>query len=162
MFHEESLVTSLFKFLNVIVLFVLGIYFFKTRLIKQIKEAIAQKRHEEAALQEEKRVAKNKLKMIEDEIIEQQLLSAKLKNNITVWNEKIAHEQNAATQDQQERINEQENRVKIQSAHVTKLRIQRAVLPQALESAQIELERDFIESRGHAYMQQIIHRMRRV
>ncbi len=162
MFDEESLVTSLFKIFNVIVLCGAGVYFFKTRILQQIKDAIAEKKKEQSALQEEKRVMKVRLKMIEDEIIEQQSLCAKVTENLTAWNAAVLEKQEALNHEGQERIQEQEMRVKKQSEHLTKLKIQQDVLPHALANAQEDLEKNFTATRGHAYMQQLMHRMRRV
>ncbi len=162
MFLEESFVTSLFKILNVIVLCGVGLYFFKTKIYQQIKDAMAEKRKAELLLQEEKRVAKNRLKMIENEIIEQQALVDRVKTNLTTWSARVVKEQEQFKQGAHERSEVQATRVKIQSEHLTKLKLQQQVLPQALESAQTDLEKNFMASRGHAYMQQLIHRMRRV
>lgn len=161
MLHEESLITSLFKILNVIVLCGVGFYFFKTRVLSMIRDMIAQKKQEEKSLQNEKRSLKSKLKTIEDEIIEQQVLCAHIKENVGKWREVVAEEQKMVEREEQTRIVDQEKRVMRQSEYLAALKLQQKVLPQALENAKRELEEQFTPQRGYEYLQHTIRYMRK-
>jgi HSP90 family molecular chaperone len=161
MFHEESLITTIFKILNVVVLAGAGFYFFKTRIVQQIRDAIVEKKDGEKALQDEKRSLKTRLKMINDEIIKQQEQCARIKDNVVNWNAAVNKQQTMMQQEKEEIMKEQETRVQQQSEYLTALKIQKKIVPQALADAQDELEREFTPYRGHAYMQTIVGQMRR-
>ena len=162
MFHEESLITTIFKLLNVAVLFGVGFYFFKTRVLLSIQEMIAAKKREEKALAEEKRNLAANLKTVEREIVEQQKLSEKIKEHVHQWQEQVAADQKRVDHEVAEQAAAQEIRVRKQSSHLSSLKLQQQVLPQALIDAHRELEAHFAQQQGQAYMQNTIRYMRKV
>lgn len=158
---EESLMTTVFKLLNVAALAGAGLYVFKTRVLKSIRNMMGEKKHQEKLLQDEKHGLNVKLKKTDDEIIQQQQLCARITNNVTRWNEVVTKEQELLLMKEQETMNEQEERAQQQSAHLTTLKIQQKVMPKAVEDAQAELERMFTQERSYAYMQNVVRHIRK-
>ena len=92
MLHDQSLVASFFKLLNVGVLIGVGVYFFIKNFRVQIIKDMIDERAKERALEEERRAAIVRQHELEQAAQEQRRWYETVKKNITVWNDMVAQD----------------------------------------------------------------------
>lgn len=161
MLHEESVLTSVFKLLNTLVLIGAAIYVFRTRILRQIYDAIAEKHAEEQARVEEKRALKAQQEALAQEIDRQRKECEKVKDHVSTWRHVIEQRQQVKAEEAQQRAHYHRERKQQQSRHLSRLQVQKAVMPYAVEHARERLEQEYGEKRQQEYMNNVMRALRK-
>jgi hypothetical protein len=146
MLHNESLVTSLFKMLNVVIITGTIVYFFKTRFLEKIKQAMMKEKLYLLSLENEKKQNILLYAQARQEQEAQRSLAEQLVRNIAVWNKYEEESYIVRQREQKERLEKIRGRKKIQNSFIVRSQIYSKIAPASLDQVQQELEKKFTDA----------------
>lgn len=161
MFHEESLVTTVFKVLNVGVLVATGIYFFR-KYRSSIYQQIEQEKIDERTLQQELNRAQIAHKEHEQYIHKEKQWLMYMQSRIEQWNQVIDAEFVKQQMQAEKRKQAMEHKLSLRADAIALDHAKKVTVPLIMSKAQHELERKYKGTEGKQYIARVIDYCKRM
>ncbi len=159
---SSSVISTLFRFINFGLVCAVATYVFVKKILPSVKNKIAAKHTELQDIAAENKNLLEMQKEIQEEIDEQELLSRKLYDQISVWSSVFQKEQDLYRQEQALVVKRLRQRLDTQAEYKLHSQLRAAVLKKAFEGAQQELASFFAsEKNGRQFVTSVIERMRK-
>lgn len=163
MFHEESLVTFVFKIINVGVLIGGSLYLFKKYAVKQLRELFLRERVQASQLRELETGLKQSVKEIELEIQAQKQWVKRMESNVTLWKQQLQVLQEKEKGDRLSVQQRLDQRYAHKEKFIAESAIQRIIFSGALSKARNELMKRFSdEIENKTFVAKVITMMRKI
>lgn len=154
MFHEESLVTTVFKILNLGVFIAAAGYLFKKQLIP-IRQEIAQKKLDQTTLVQENKLSDQELAHVQRSVDEQKKWLETMEHNIVQWNARMLAIHKQFEQEKDEIRKKVAHKVAQQALYVQMTQARYKVIPLAVDQARHKLEKMDMQQK-QAYVKNLL------
>lgn len=160
MMHEEALLTTIFKIINVGVLIAGIVYVFRTRVMGQLRLMISAQQRIYALAFHEHLQAQVRQKKLQQELEEQRRECERIKKNLVLWLEREQHKQRLLTQEREYKRSQLEHRAATQSQYLTLTMAQDAIMTRALAQAHHLLQQKFnTQQAGQQYVHTVVQQL---
>jgi|SRR5579859_1655449 len=152
MFHEESIVTTIFKILNLGVFVAATVYLLKKNL-GSIRESIAQEQLEEQGLKEENNLLQHAVSQVDSQTVKFKEWALHIERNIDLWKKRVDEECDLKKIEQEKISKKLHGKVKQQAHSIAMSTIQTQVTEQALKESEKKLKQKIVGDQGQKYIQ---------
>lgn len=150
MFDFSLLIDILFRILNLIVLILLLRYIFKTYILESVKQKIEEWRQQMRSLEEQLLALDHQRDLVISHIDHESKLSIQVRKRVALWAEAVANELKARRREKEQIMRQINAHVLQKEQALAADQMRHAVMRQALDVAQVNLEREFADSKQGA------------
>ncbi len=155
MFHEELLVTQVFRVLNVAVFLGAVIYQIRKHM-GSLRAAVAQEHQQEAELKTEGKILDTVVNTMHNEAELQQQWLSRMESNIVQWEKAVQLKYEQEQKEYEQRLDVLKEKTKIQYQSLKLLQAEHSVMPAVITKVQDQLVEKMKNEQGKRYVQQLI------
>lgn len=153
MFGEYPLITFFFRIINTLVLLGLGYYLYRRLFKYRIEEKINQKEAVVNGLQEQGYALEGRVVFLQQQFQWQEQRINAIKTKIDEWHAAVAHADKKRAQELLQFAQKSAHRTTVKNDTLAQNYWKRAVMPDAINKAQKELEKEYADkTRNQAYL----------
>jgi hypothetical protein len=138
--NSEKFLDIAFELTLFILFIIICYYFLRTRILPSIYDQINSNRQYKKSLIEKSELLKDTLKSVDRDIEQESQLLASLESKVKIWHQKQIDENLKSEQEVEYLRNELEQKREIQQKNLVSSKIQKLVIPKAIEDAKLILE----------------------